>query len=303
MPTALDTAGLRELGPEVLGRAVFSAQATSAIYVSKLKEVVDAMAAGTMGEGQARTALYEVLDALGYDVERGGFPGEELEPGIKGSIQDLRSFKRMDLVVSTQRALMAGAGLKYRGHTPDRLAAFPAWELVRVGRVETARDWPARFLIAFGREPAAGFSPTAHERMLEATGMIALKGDPGWGELGAWENFSDALGVDYPPFYYRSGLSWRERDADYCRAHAITGPGGETQEEWLSGRPAVFGGRLDLPTPRMSLKDVDPALVEAFRKTTQAAEVAGKPFVFDYSHILAESLQHARTVRAERGDG
>jgi hypothetical protein len=171
MPTALDTAGLRELGQQVLGRAVFSARGVSAIYASKLKEVIDQLTAGDIGEGQARTALYETLDALGYTPE-GGFPGNEgdVPPAVRGSLQDLRSFRRMDLVIRTQLDLMTGAGEQSRGHTPERLTEYPAWELVRVEQRTTPRDWAARWAISGGKP--------------NGSRMLALKGDPVWGELG-----------------------------------------------------------------------------------------------------------------------
>ena len=150
LPTSLGTAELRELGAALLARSVFTAKGTNAIFVSKLKEVIDQLAAGDLGEGQVRTALWEVLDALSYDAEKGGFPGEELGPALKGTLQDLKSFRRRDLIVRTQLGLMQGAGEKMRGSEPDRLAAFPAWELVRVEDRKVPRDWPSRWMIAGG---------------------------------------------------------------------------------------------------------------------------------------------------------
>ena len=144
LPTALSTAELRELGAAVLARSVFTARGTNAIFVDKLKKLIDQLAAGDLSEGQVRTALWETLDALGYDAEKGGFPGEELEPAVAGTLQDLKSFRRRDLIVRTQRDLMQGAGAKMRGSDPDRLSEFPAWEMVRNLDVAVPRDWHRR---------------------------------------------------------------------------------------------------------------------------------------------------------------
>ena len=88
----------------------------------------------------------KILQTLGYTPE-GGFPdapSAEIPPAIAGSLQDLSSFLRRDLIVRTQLALMHGAGLQTRGHTPERLRQFPAWELVRVADKKVPRDWETR---------------------------------------------------------------------------------------------------------------------------------------------------------------
>lgn len=286
MPTALDTAGLRELGAGVLARSVFTAHGISAIYASKLKQVIDQLTAGEIGEGQARTALYESLDALGYTPE-GGFPGHEGEvpPAIRGSLQDLRSFRRMDLIVRTQMDLMHGAGLQFRGHQPERLAQFPAWELVRLEDKNAPRDWQARWVIAGGQSPETRDQNQARGR------MIAFKGDPVWGELGSYDNFQDALGVDHPPFAFNSGMGWKEISGAECEALGVTGPNGESAEAWFQSNPVVMAGKLPLPSPQLSLADVDPDIAARFREVTHATSKPETPMVADYSDRLARALR------------
>jgi hypothetical protein len=107
---------------------------------------------------------------------------------------------------------MAGAGQKFRGEHADMLPSYPAWELVRVMPVMVPRDWPSRWTIAGGKFAIGGR-------------MIALKGDPIWGELGSYDNFPDALGVDYPPFAFNSGMGWKAVSTEECQRLGITGPG------------------------------------------------------------------------------
>lgn len=289
MPTALDTAGLRELGAGQLARGVFVAHGISAIYASTLKQVIDQLAAGDISEGQARTALYECLDALGYTPE-GGFPGHEGEvpPAIRGSLQDLRSFRRMDLIIRTQRDLMAGAGLQFRGHQPDRLAQFPAWELVRLEKRRVPRNWDGKDASGLSAEEARWV--IAGGKFYDGR-MIALKGDPVWGELGAWENFKDALGVDHPPFAFNSGMGWKEISVAECDELGVTGPDGESREVWFDGRILVMAGKLPLPSPQLSMADVDPDLREAFQESTHATVNPRSSGVLDYSDILASELR------------
>ncbi len=301
MTTSLDTAGLRELSAGLRSRMVFVARGTSAIFASKLKQVIDQLTAGEISESGARLALIETLRALGYTPD-GGFPDAppgSVPPALAGTLQDLSSFRRLDLIVRTQLELMQGAGLQARGQTPDRLEAAPAWELIRVLGVEDARDWPARWVIAGGKPIPESYPKMAHRNLGESTGMIALKGDPVWGELGSSENFSDALDTDHPPFAFNSGMGWREIQREEALALGITGPNGEPIDDWFASRPDTIAGKLPLPTPSLSMKDVDPEIAAAFVADTKATAKPGKPGVFDYSDLLREELAKRDTARAQ----
>ena len=259
LATALGTAELRELGADVLMRSTFTARGTNAIFVSKLDEVVRMMASGDLDEASARLALLETLRALGYTPE-GGFPDDPpgtVPPAVAGSIQDLSSFRRLNLIVETQRAMMTGAGQMIRGFDPTRIALAPAFELIRVLDADVPRDWQARWMIVGGE--------------LYEGRIIALKGDPRWGELGAYGNFADALGVDFPPFAFNSGMAWRELAAPEVRRLGVRGPNGETPEEFFASRPITSRGKL--PPPELSLRKVRPDIADAMLEKTGAVIV------------------------------
>jgi hypothetical protein len=260
LPTTLGTAEIRaQIAAELRVKSFFMAQCPLADYLSKAKLVIDKMAAGEIGEGQARTALYKLIEATGYTPE-GGFP--DLPPGtvppaVKGTLQDLSSYRRVNLIVRTQFDLFHGRAQQLSGSSPERLAGAPAWELVRIEDRNVPRDWPSRWKIAGGS-------------LVDGGRMIALKGDPIWGELGSSGNFQDALDVDHPPFAFESGMGWREIDLEESRALELTGPEGESIEEFLASQPQTLLGPQALPTPRISMKDVDPDLVAAVKKATGA---------------------------------
>lgn len=290
MPTSLGTAELRELGAGILARSVFTARGTSAIYVTRIKEVVDEMASGSMDFATARVTLLETLRAMGYTPE-GGFPDDPpgtVPPAVAGSLRDLSSFRRLDLIVRTQYDLMQGAGQQYRGHTPDRLEASPAWELVRVEPRVAPRDWMARWRISGGLLYGDISPELASNGTVRATGrMIALKGDPVWGELGSWGNFSDALGVDFPPFAFNSGMGWREVSREEAKVLGVTGPDGESIEDFQSSRPVTLHGKLPLPAPSLSVKDVDPDLLSHLEQETFSEAGDG---LLDFSDLLAQAM-------------
>lgn len=292
LPTSLDTAGLRQLDSALRARGVFVARGTNAAYLTKLKEVVDGLAQGDIGEADARLALLETLRALGYTPE-GGFPDDppgKVPSAVKGTLQDLSSFRRLDLIVRTQVDLMRGAGQQLAGHSPDRLEAAPAWELIRIEDREVPRDWPKRWT-DMGGELIGGK-------------MIAFKGDPIWGEIGSSENFPDALDVDYPPFAFNSGMGWREVTAEEARRLNVKGPLGETADEFFRGpsRPVTISGELPLPSPGLSAADIDEQLAAEFLASTGATET--EEGTFDYSDILADELASAaRAYEAKHQKG
>ena len=124
--------------------------------------------------------------------------------------------------------------------------------------------------------------------------MIAFKGDPVWGELGSSDNFQDALGVDHPPFAFLSGMGWREMSTAESEALGVTGPAGETADEWFATQPITLGGPLPMPTPQMSIRDLDPALVAEFQAATHGTSKPATPQVMDYSSLLDRELAAQR---------
>lgn len=289
--TTKSTQELRDaIAEDVRARSVFSARAANAVFVSRIKEVVTAVANGEMDEATARWLLLETLRATGYTPE-GGFP--EIAPGtvppaIRGTIEDLSSKRRLDLIIRTQVDLMRGAAAKAKGSTVSALEAYPAWELVRVESREVPRDWQARWQIAGGT--------------LAGGRMIALKGDPVWGELGASGNFDDALDVDYPPFAFNSGMGWRSVPATLVAQLDVRGPAGETAAEWLSQERAVLGGAQApvVAEPQVSLKDIDPEIRQRFENETGAVMVGDVATTADGAASLRLILAERQAARDDR---
>lgn len=257
LATTLDTAGLRELSVQVRNLSVFSARMSSAAVASELKVIIDQLSNDQLGLADARSGLLEALVRSGYTPE-GGFPGTpagEVPPAVAGTLQDLRSFRRVDLIVGTQLEIVNGLAQKRRGTQPEILAEWPAWELVRGEDRLEPRDWVARLQV-IGREAVRDGGRTR---------IIFLKGDPAWGELGSSGNFDDALDVDHAPFAFSSGMVLVAVRRDEVERLEITGPDGESVDDFLASRPFTADGRQPLPEPRISTRGIDPALLESIR--------------------------------------
>lgn len=282
LPTSLGSQDLRNsLAADVRARSFFFARGSNLLVVSRAKELIEQVLDGEMDRATARWQIKEILKAVGY-TPQGGFPEDlagDVPPAEVGSLQDLSSDRRLNFMIDTQIKLMQGRGQQLRGNAPAMLRQFPAWELVRVSHRRMPRNWGG----AHEAPPATAKARDPRPRWIIAGGkslpggrLIALKGDPVWGELGASGNFDDALDVDYPPFAFNSGMGWQDVSRADCLRLGVTGPNGESIEEWQAmDHPLLVDTQSGLPAPQISLKDADPALVANFLAATDSVDIEG----------------------------
>jgi hypothetical protein len=218
MPTRLGTAELQRLDGDILRSSLFSARTTMRSYLEKIREQVRLMIDPQPGvrtrddgtpitEGinlaDARVELRDVLRQLGYQPA----------PEERGTLRDLSSEARLDLVVRTNVEISQGYGQWVQGMDEDVLDAFPAQELYRAGSPKVARDWYRRWRVAAGV-----VGDTDALRILEGRGiMVARKDSPIWQALGDGlglpaNEASDALHNPYPPYAFNSQMDVRDVD-------------------------------------------------------------------------------------------
>ena len=278
LPTTLGSAEIRDqIAAEIRANSVFVSRASNVVFLSRVKEVIDTIAAGNLDAASARLALLETLTALRY-TPVGGFPDAPVgavPPALAGTLQDLTSHRRLSLIVNTQAALVNGRGQQMRGMETERMKQFPAWELVRYGSRRMPRNWGST---QTGTQPRHHGQIDIRSRWTIAGGdfygsrMIAFKGSSVWGELGASANYDDALDVDHPPFAFNSGMGWREVTRSECQALDVRGPDGETLAEWMAQDHPVMAA---MPAPVISMRKAAPSLVSAMKKSTPTAITAG----------------------------
>jgi len=229
MPTALSSAQIRDLGAALRATSIFSARTTHARYVQDIRDAVDGILSGKLSKAEAKEILIRKLAEYGYDPER-GFPGDRglgIPPAERGSLRDLGSSRRLDLILDTQLTLHRSIGQKIQGMTPEALFDYPCWELVRMR--------PRRI----PRGSALSGSPGWPERWESCGGefyrgrMIARKDSPVWVALGDSSRWDDALDVDVPPFAFNSGFSWLEISREEAVALGAT-----SEDDAVAGTPA-----------------------------------------------------------------
>ena len=213
MPTNLDSAGIRALDAFLRSQSFYSATTTDEYLLQKYKDLIssllnpatkqrpDRITAGnpqgnvTIGENPAtaRTAIQQFLKEIGYA------PATE----DVGTIKDLSSDARIQLVLQTNKQLAQGQGNWLQSQRTGVLESFPADELFRLEDRAKKRDWLTRWRLAGDQteDPiGTGWTITPDGR------MIALKNHDIWNWIGSSELFNDALDVVWPPFALNSGM-------------------------------------------------------------------------------------------------
>lgn len=129
------------------------------------------------------------------------------DPEDAGTLKDLASDARINLVLDTNKDIALGLGWYVQGQDQAVLDAFPCQELIRVEARNKVRDWPTRWLAA-----ANSVGDTDALRIYgETQRMIARKDSPIWQALGDGAGgYKDSLGNPFPPFAFSSGEGVRD---------------------------------------------------------------------------------------------
>ena len=220
--TDLGSAELKGFSRELLNRSIFSARVTNAEFLSEVATAVDDILAGRTNMAQGRWVLQRKLKQLGYDPML-GFPGDmaNIPPAEAGSLQDLSSTQRLDLIIETNVRMASNYAQHLAGNTPYALHAYPAWELVRRFVRDVPRGSPESKSIGWPQRWADAAEAVNDEGVLERVravpDMVALKDSPIWQALGDGAgDYTDTLGNPYPPFAFRSGMAWQPVRRDRC---------------------------------------------------------------------------------------
>jgi hypothetical protein len=269
LPMALGTRAARaKLSRSVRRRAVFSARVTNADFLHAIFEAVNRMLQGGYESDQAsrRLALKQLLAQLQYDPKT-GFPGDRelgIPPAEPGSIRDLSSDRRLNLILETQTDLMRGAVQKAQAMEPTAMKMFPWFELRRMQSRRTPRGspdsgtsgWPERWT------QAAGPAPVTYQGK---TLLIAPKDHIVWHNLGDSDLFDDALDVDHPPFAFGSGMGWRQVHYTEGRAMDLQLPDFVLRKT----TPAPGSQPITLPPPQASVSKWTPAEKQVFKQALE----------------------------------
>ena len=206
LPTTGNSAQLAALPAALRDEAMFSSKVSDARILQAAKDRIAAIvqpegrAPGqSMNTATAREQIRDLLKSLGYAPEQ----------GKEGSIEDLTSRSRLDLIIDTNVAMARGRGQWTATQDADVLDEWPCQELYRAEDREHERNWAQRWRAAGGKLYGVSSEPDFNFRR-----AIARKNDPIWYRI-------SRFGKPWPPFDFNSGMDVEDVDREEAIALGV----------------------------------------------------------------------------------
>lgn len=185
MPTTLRTWELSQLPIEIRQASFFSAGVTLTDFLDQTLTQIKLIAATETDRATARLRIKNLLRLLDYQPD----------PADAGTIKDLSSSRRLNLILDTNIDQAHGFGRHQAEQNPDTLFLFPAQELYRAGAMpKEPRPWREKWVRAGGK-------------IFEGR-MIAKRNDTVWTKPLSEGGFN-RFGTPYAPFDFNSGMRVR----------------------------------------------------------------------------------------------
>lgn len=210
LPTSLGSSDIADLDARIRAAAFFSARVTQAEILDGFKAELERLVVGVSpGPGQysdpatVRLRMKELLQSLDY---------RPADPDDEGTIKDLRTDRRLNLIIRTNDEFARGYGQFVQDTDPETVDIWPCWELVRVRPSRVPRDWRTRWeeaMVAVGDDGARA-------ALVEGR-MVARKDSPIWARL-------SRFGVPHPPFDFNSGMGVEDVGRDDAIALGVIAP-------------------------------------------------------------------------------
>lgn len=190
--SALRTDGWSRVALALRDRAQFSAGVENVRMMSFIQQSLDDVLSHRRNQHGVLTDRAKFVRDM-MEMARGeGLPSL----GPKGSIADIHSSARANLIYRQQTSSAYGYANWQAGQDPDALEAAPAQELVRFEERKMKRNWHERWRAAGGTiYPGPGLDGREGR-------LVALKTDPVWANL-------SRFGTPWPPYDFNSGV-WVE---------------------------------------------------------------------------------------------
>ena len=264
LPNDMTSAELAQLPVEVRQGAVFSAGVIEADVLQLVHERIATMASGLSqapgalpNKASVRTELKELLQAIDYQ------PALDKE----GTISDLRTDGRLNLIIDTQLKMAHGYGQWRQSQSQGALLLFPCAEFKRVAARKVPRGYRLKSGVIIPENPRYW-----QDRWVRAGGtiyagrMIAPVNDPVWEAL-------SRFGLPYDPVDFNTGYARRP----VSRAEAVKLGVIQPKErvaaapDSLATQPQQVAALSTTPALKARLKDSFTASLASFSGAVRAA--------------------------------
>ena len=218
VPTELTTREMQLLDAQLRERMFWSATVNNAKVVQNMHAVTNALASGKISISDARLTISKMLQKTGYK------PAD----GTKGSIRDLTTTRRLNLILQTN--LEMARGYAHYAEAQEDLDIYPCQELIRTRNSRVPRDWELRWKEKGGK--------------LYNGRMIAEINSP------IWKNIS-RFDLPYPPFDFNSGMGVMPIRRDEAIKLGVISEGSIQQAQSLPSMNANLTAQITNATPQL----------------------------------------------------
>lgn len=234
--TALGTEALSRIPAAIRKQVFFSAGVMEADWLEEWYQLVTDMLEAKTDRASARLAIKQQLDRSGYVPS----------PDLQGSLLDLSSDTRINLILDTQWDISTGWGQYEQSQQPGVVQAFPARELYRViwpkGQM---RPWAMKWMKAGGRTYGGRY--------------IARIDDPLWQTSLAQGGFN-RFGIPTGPFDFKSGMRTKPIGFTEAEQLGVIKPGDKLP---------MADASHHMPTPQVARSGMSAAMKAAVEKATK----------------------------------
>lgn len=222
IPATLSSDELQGIASSIRQQAVFSAKVAKTEVLGRIRRLAIDVVTGKKKPEDARLALEKYVRRFGYK------PPE----GKEGTIEDLSSEARTDLIIRTNVAMARGYGKRVAAQ--ENLGRRPFWEMYRQFQRKEPRDWVSRWREAGGRVRRGRFVAPINDRI--------------WSAISRFD-------MPYPPFDFNSGMGVKSLTTVEGAAVGLKRPRQERQapSEFVPIRRAAL--LVDQPDLRKALLD------------------------------------------------
>ena len=195
---ALTSAEWERTPVEIRDRSFFLSRIENARVLDRAQSGLGNIIAQTRNEFGVIEDRSKFIAELGKLAEKEGLT--PTEPGLKGTVLDITSEARGEMIYQKQTEMLYNYARAKRGASGPLLRAAPAQELVRISERKEKRQWVDIWRANGGRtypgEPSIGGELQAG---MGGIRCIALKSDEIWRRI-------SRFGLPYPPFDFGSGV-------------------------------------------------------------------------------------------------
>ena len=202
LPTSAGTYDLEQLPADIRERSFFAARVINANILQQGYDLItrgvgggERDASGNYVPGSSvnmatfRLEMKKFLDSISYQPEA----------GQEGTLKDLSSDKRLEVIWKTNVEMAQGYGAYVKQQDPAALDAWPAQELYRLEDRKERRPWGQRWNDAIQQIGRSNTSAIPVGDPYADSGMFALVNDQIWTTISRFD-------LPYPPYDFGSGM-------------------------------------------------------------------------------------------------